>query len=60
MMPQLVQTMRGPKLGTVDAEPSRGEKPWAPRRGFRGVDLAEIAKVPATTLFRDRNGIAQL
>jgi hypothetical protein len=30
------------------------------RRRFRGVHLAEIAKVSATTLFRDRNGIAQL
>jgi hypothetical protein len=30
------------------------------RRRFRGVDLAEIANVPATPLFRDRNGIAQL
>jgi hypothetical protein len=30
------------------------------RRCFRGVDLAEIANVPTTTLFRDRNSIAQL
>ena len=30
------------------------------RRRFRGVDLAEIANVPATSLLRDRNGIAQL
>src|SRR5712675_1611427 len=30
------------------------------RRRFRGVDLAEIANVPATTILRDRNRIAQL
>jgi hypothetical protein len=30
------------------------------RRRFRGVDLAEIANLPVTTLLRDRNGIAQL
>jgi hypothetical protein len=30
------------------------------RRRFRGVDLAEIANLPTTTLLRDRNGIAQL
>jgi hypothetical protein len=30
------------------------------RRRFRGVDLAEIANLPATALLRDRNGIAQL
>jgi hypothetical protein len=30
------------------------------RRRFRGVDFAEKANVPATTLLRDRNGIAQL
>jgi hypothetical protein len=29
-------------------------------RRFRGVDLAEIANLPVTTLLRDRNGIAQL
>src|SRR6266404_5055921 len=28
------------------------------RRRFRGVDLAEIANVPATTILRDRNRIA--
>jgi hypothetical protein len=30
------------------------------RRCFCGVDLAEIANVPTTTLLRDRNGISQL
>jgi hypothetical protein len=30
------------------------------RRRFCGVDLAEIVNVPATTLLRGRNGIAQL
>src|SRR6267143_1333273 len=30
------------------------------RRCFRGVDLAEIANLPTTTLLRDRNGIAQI
>jgi len=30
------------------------------RRRFRGVDLAEIANLPATTLFGNRNGIPQL
>jgi hypothetical protein len=36
----------------------------APERGslrpFHGVDLAEIANLAATTLFGNRNGIAQL
>src|SRR5712691_2070056 len=30
------------------------------RRRFRGVDLAKIANIPATTILRDRNRIAQL
>jgi hypothetical protein len=29
-------------------------------RRFRGVDFAQKANVPVTTILRDRNGIAQL
>ena len=34
--------------------------PACPLWCFRGVDFTEKANVPATTILRDRNGIAQL